>query len=216
MNECDGACDSTLQEAKEILLSAPCRHDWNQSRGQGRYSANRTLSRMSELPLCYRECMSSAVVNWMVEEVTNSSLESWSSPSPQTWEWGRVGGDVCEGRVQEWQQFHSDWPSYKTTGKKWGFGLVANIGCGEVPIGFAPTAIIPWNIMWWKADDGYYHPAEVTDAREWFVTLKHREVLLRDCRVCHAGSPNLYSEDRALVGMQVNSPQYIDAVNVVH
>ena len=184
--------------------------EWR-SRGLGRYSVTQSMS-LSEAPLCYREVMSSAAVNWLVEEIAKHSLENRPAPFPQTWAWGRVGGDVCEGKVQEWQRFHSDWPGYRTSSVAWGFALVVGVGVGEIPVGFAPTAVIPWDIVSFLASDGYYHPAGVTDAREWFVTLKHREVFLRDARVCHAGSPNMYSEDRALMGMQVISPQYLDAV----
>ena len=201
---------------KEFLLSSPCRYRPGKSRGPGRYSATQSMSE-SEVPLCYREVMSSPVVHWMLEEIANYSLEYWwPAPFPQTWAWGRVAGDVVGGDVCEWQHFHSDWPGYKTNSMKWGAALVVGVGVGEIPVGFAPTAVIPWNIMRSLSTDGYYHPAGVTDAREWFVTLKHREVFLRDARVCHAGSPNLYSEDRALMGMQVLSPQYLDAVKIVH
>ena len=91
-----------------------------------------------------------------------------------------------------------------------GFALVVSVAPRDIAEDFAPLRIIGWNEI------NHYDQFPCLDSEldqrfqkaEYRVRLRQGEALIRDCRVCHGGTPNHTDEPRFLPGIQVLSPQY--------
>ncbi len=68
--------------------------------------------------------------------------------------------------------------------------------------------VIPWSIHARNADRPWDRSFYQTDAYK--VTMKQGDILLRDVRVAHSGTPNVGVGLRPLPGVQILSPMWQD------
>ena len=158
--------------------------------------------------LAYAALLGSSQLQDALDILTDFSLRGCQEPGlhADAWQYGNRGGDETEPSTDNFQELHSDWPSYANTSWKFGYGLVVSLALHDVPLELAPIRLVPWN----KLKHSQQYPKLETDKflQGYEVTLKRGELLIRDCRAAHGGCPNLdVQKARMLPAVQVLSPQ---------
>ena len=145
----------------------------------------------------------STIWSW-VDCLVDASLVDWQGPHRNS-KLHRTGGDIVAPKTLEYQALHSDDSKYKLSSMVRGYSLVLSVAPTMINASFAPLRLVPWSAQHEPYPDGLMDESLQTP---WLVTMKPREMLIRDSRVAHGGSPNATEKWRALPGMQILTPQY--------
>ena len=123
------------------------------------------------------------------------------------WVFGKRGGDLVTRNSCSAQNLHSDWGRYPTYSRALGYALVASLALHDIPAEQAALRIMPWCM------DGYgsepYIDEEKGKRCGFQVPLARGEIIIRDCRMAHAGMPNTTNRDRVLPGIHINSAEWL-------
>ena len=125
------------------------------------------------------------------------------------WSWGKAGGDIVDPHTDTYQPLHTDWTGYPLESMVWGFAIVVSVAPKDITEDHAPLRLVGWDDVQ-RYDD---YPQLDSDEDIFYrmsdhlVVLNEGEALIRDCRVCHGGTPDRCDHQRFLPGLQVTSPQ---------
>ena len=112
--------------------------------------------------------------------------------------------------TESWQLLHSDDWGYQLNSMQRGYSLCASVAVMDVPVAFAPVRLVPWNVLSHYRD---FPSCDLTDlpwqSNEHLLTMRKGELLIRDIRAAHSGSPNCTDLARPFPGMQIYTPQYL-------
>ena len=172
------------------------------SSGDGRWSLTNNTNRM--LPVFQPLLESQAIAFW-IRSLIAYSLAGWMGPH-RDFLVTRVGGDMVERFVESFQGLHSDDNGYDLNSMSRGISMCVSVAPRLIHPAFAPIRLIPWNVMTKQPYPDGLHDAKLQ--HDWYVTMQAGEMLIRDSRVCHSGTPNLTENWRCLPGFQVLTPQY--------
>ena len=125
------------------------------------------------------------------------------------WKAYYFGGDEVSPQTHNMQDLHSDWPAYRTNSMSQGFALVVAVAPRDIPVDLAPMRLVPWSLLSREQD----YPVRSRGDKDLYeegyeVTLKAGEILIRDCRAAHGGTPNRTEKIRCLPCVQILSPQF--------
>lgn len=155
-------------------------------------------------PLAYAELFKCPMLCMAIAALADHGGSSWQcGPLLNPVRFGKGGGDVARARAGSWQEVHSDSAWFPTSNMSRGYFLVFSIACSIVAPTFAPIAIFPWSL---RAYQSLPYPQDARGDTSFLISLKKGEVLLRDCRAAHCGTPNLTDSDRFLPGGQILNP----------
>ena len=183
------------------------------TRGDGRWTVTEDGFAENEFfkPFTY-----SSAVTAIVDALDASTTHGHHGPH-YNWERSRTGGDIVEPHAYVWQPIHSDDSGYSLNTMERGYAISISIAVTDIPIEFGPMRFIPWCQLKRYEDfpqvdsRGPINLAADCQSRccEHLVTMRKRDLLIRDVRVAHSGSVNRTGSLRALPGMQIYSSQYL-------
>ena len=198
-------CD--LDSLARFMCSGGDGLGWD-SRGPGRFCVNMPGRQLTDDPH-YVPFTYSPVLAAVVEALVCDSLQGWMGPHMQ-WQRFKSGGDVVQPHTESWQLLHSDDWGYPLKSMCRGYSLCASVAPMDIPVALAPLRLIPWNVL---RHYSHYPSSDFDDVpfqcTENLVTMRKGELLIRDSRVAHSGSPNLSQVVRPFPGMQIYTPQYL-------
>ena len=125
------------------------------------------------------------------------------------WAFGKRSGDLVTRGCNSAQRLHSDWPQYPTESRRLGYALLVYIALHDVPAEQAAVRVVPWCTEHYH--DNPYRDEEGGRLKGLQVPLRQGEMFVRDCRMAHAGMPNRTDADRVLPGIQILSPEWLQA-----
>ena len=85
-----------------------------------------------------------------------------------------------------------------------GFALFVSLAVHDVPWDRAAIRVVPWSVPGWTEVDDHGNYADCFEG--FYIEMKAGDILIRDVRAAHAGSPNHASLDRVLPGAAVYHP----------
>jgi len=147
----------------------------------------------------------------MASQVLNSTLDSLHMRGCQSrdWAYGVAGGDVVAAHTTSYQDLHSDQWSYPVNMMFWGYSLAISVALHDIDVRGGPIRAVPWDVL----NDYSMYPKDVADESpdgSTSILMRKGQILIRDVRVAHGGSPNLLDFDRFLPGLQIFSPSVHD------
>ena len=195
---------STLSDLYDSMLRCPHKS----SRGGSRWCTNHADNRKLK---CYNEVMCLESLHMALDQLTEFSLMTWTAEQrpKSTWQFNsRIGGDVVPAKELTSQRLHTDWGTMATSSMVYGFCLAVSVAPGDIDPTMAPLCLIPWSEPCARKNSGSYYFGLGELPASYLLTLKKGEIMIRDVRACHGGTPNVSSVPRCLPGFQVLSPQY--------
>ena len=184
------------------LIANPCAY-----RGSGRFTFN-VLG--YELKFCphFAEFRALSTLHTLLASIHGCSpnpANTWWENSCAYYVKGN-GGDVCLAGEPMYQPLHSDWARYPLHEAQFGYPLVASVALMSIPCTFAPIRIISKQV-----NVGTKLPND-DQGTIWGSVhvgcLEQGDILLRDCRIPHSGTPNLTAFHRILPAIIVFSPEW--------
>ena len=197
------AWDNYLQlRVPELETGSPSAHAF---RAPNRFSLNVLGYSLADNPY-YSEFRSIGTLHDIIASIYNckqNPLNDWMEGSYFV---KGNGGDVCKAGEPCFQHLHSDWAQYPLCDTMYGIPLVASIALSDINENFAPIRIV-------SKQQVIDSPLPVDDqgsiwGQEYFACLRKGDILLRDCRIPHSGTPNGTGSNRCLPGIQILSPEW--------
>ena len=175
-------------------------------REAGRYSIN---APNLEVHPAFAPLNDSPIINACIDELVRVSTLNMQGPH-RNWLWkpNGTGGDIVMPHTYQYQHLHSDDPNYPTSSMLRGYSLCIGLAVTLVHLDFAPTRLVSWSTM-----KKLPYPEDATEpvvyGKEFMLTLKPGEAVIRDSRAAHSGTPNYTDAPRPFAQSQVLMPQYI-------
>ena len=195
--------DGFMQQCVHQLEAAP--PDWQGYRGSGRHSFNVMSDSLANNH--YYNCFRSLIdLHDLLARIHNCSPNATNEWKKGSYYVKSNGGDVCKAEEHKYQKLHSDWEEYPLHDCHYGIPLVASIALCNIPKSFAPIRIVSKDrfvVQTLPCDD-----QGSIWGHEYFACLEKGDILLRDCRVPHSGTPNTTLRNRCLPGIVILSPEW--------
>ena len=193
----------TLLDLEKVLLQSPHKQSRHPG-GRASYNAPQNAELAG-----FKSIMASSVLHKALDALTAYSMQGRGVGT--SWQYHLCGGDEVDPGNTNYQDLHSDWPSYPTKSMMYGYAIAVSVAPRDIGVEFAPIRLVPWSRL-----NNCYPVLSAGDSDMFLngseVTLRAGEILIRDVRAAHGGTPNLCSTPRCLPGLQVLSPAWVAAL----